>query len=69
VLLFGPEPTGLPDEVLDHPRVPDRVRIPMVPGRRSLVVRTGAGEEGRHALGARIASAYLGLLDAAAEAG
>src|SRR6478609_9019433 len=26
VLLFGPEPTGLPDEVLDHPRVTDRIR-------------------------------------------
>ncbi|HEY5856466.1 MAG TPA: tRNA (cytidine(34)-2'-O)-methyltransferase [Aldersonia sp.] len=36
VLLFGPEPTGLPDEVLDDPRVTDRLRIPMLPGRRSL---------------------------------
>ncbi|WP_307793970.1 tRNA (cytidine(34)-2'-O)-methyltransferase [Actinotalea soli] len=36
VLLFGPEPTGLPAEVLDHPRVTDQVRIPMLPGRRSL---------------------------------
>ncbi len=35
VLLFGPEPTGLSDEVLAHPRVSDRLRIPMVPGRRS----------------------------------
>src|SRR4051812_3790029 len=35
VLLFGPEPTGLPDEVLDHPRITERVRIPMLPGRRS----------------------------------
>ncbi|WP_084076964.1 tRNA (cytidine(34)-2'-O)-methyltransferase [Demequina sp. NBRC 110057] len=36
VLLFGPEPTGLPEEAMAHPRVTDRVRIPMLPGRRSL---------------------------------
>ena len=36
VLLFGPEPTGLPDEVLSHARVTERLRIPMVAGRRSL---------------------------------
>lgn len=36
VLLFGPEPTGLPAHVLEHPRVSTRVRIPMLPGRRSL---------------------------------
>lgn len=36
VLLFGPEPTGLPDEVLAHPRVTAQVRIPMLPSRRSL---------------------------------
>ena len=42
VLLFGPEPTGLPQEVLDHPRVTDRVRIPMVPGRRSLNLSNSA---------------------------
>ncbi len=36
VLLFGPEPTGLPDDVLAHPRVDAQVRIPMLPGRRSL---------------------------------
>lgn len=36
VLLFGPEPTGLPDDVLAHPRVTDQLRIPMRPGRRSL---------------------------------
>lgn len=35
VLLFGPEPTGLPDEVLTDPHVTDRVRIPMLPDRRS----------------------------------
>lgn len=42
VLLFGPEPTGLPDEVLDHDRVSDRLRIPMVPGRRSLNLSNSA---------------------------
>lgn len=36
VLLFGPEPTGLSEEVLTHPRVTERVRIPMLDGRRSL---------------------------------
>jgi len=42
VLLFGPEPTGLPDEVLDHPRITDRVRIPMLPGRRSMNLSNAA---------------------------
>lgn len=36
VLMFGPEPTGLPDEVLRDPRVTDRLRIPMLAGRRSM---------------------------------
>ncbi|GAA3966377.1 tRNA (cytidine(34)-2'-O)-methyltransferase [Gordonia caeni] len=36
VLLFGPEPTGLPDEVLDDPHVTERLRIPMLPDRRSM---------------------------------
>lgn len=36
VLLFGPEPTGLPPEVLSDPRVTDRLRLPMLPGRRSM---------------------------------
>lgn len=36
VLLFGPEPTGLPPEVLTDPRVTDRLRLPMLEGRRSL---------------------------------
>lgn len=35
VLLFGPEPTGLPAEVLDDPAVTDRLRIPMLADRRS----------------------------------
>ncbi|WP_084106182.1 tRNA (cytidine(34)-2'-O)-methyltransferase [Demequina sp. NBRC 110056] len=42
VLLFGPEPTGLPEEVMAHPRVSDRVRIPMLPGRRSLNLANSA---------------------------
>lgn len=36
VLMFGTEPTGLPIDVLAHPRVTDRVRLPMVAGRRSM---------------------------------
>ena len=36
VLLFGPEPTGLPPEVLSHPRITARVVLPMLAGRRSL---------------------------------
>jgi tRNA (cytidine/uridine-2'-O-)-methyltransferase len=36
VLMFGPEPTGLPPEVLDDPRVTARVHLPMLPGRRSM---------------------------------
>lgn len=42
VLLFGPEPTGLPAEVLAHPRVNQLVRIPMVPGRRSMNLSNSA---------------------------
>ncbi len=42
VLLFGPEPTGLSPEVLEHPRVTDRLRIPMVAGRRSLNLSNSA---------------------------
>ena len=36
VLLFGCEPTGLPEEVLADPNLTELVRIPMRPGRRSL---------------------------------
>ncbi len=36
VLLFGPEDAGLAPAVLDDPRVTERVRLPMLPGRRSL---------------------------------
>ncbi len=42
LLLFGPEPTGLPDEVLDHERITEWVRIPMIPGRRSLNLSNSA---------------------------
>lgn len=42
VLLFGPEPSGLPEEVLTHPRVTRRLRIPMLPGRRSLNLANSA---------------------------
>jgi tRNA (cytidine/uridine-2'-O-)-methyltransferase len=42
VLLFGPEPTGLPDDVLADPRVTDQLRIPMIPGRRSLNLSNSA---------------------------
>lgn len=41
-LLFGPEPTGLPPEVLADPRVTARVRIPMLPGVRSLNLSNSA---------------------------
>lgn len=42
VLLFGPEPTGLSEEELSHPRVDDRIRIPMLEGRRSLNLANSA---------------------------
>lgn len=42
LLMFGPEPTGLPEEVMAHPRVTARVRIPMIPGRRSLNLANSA---------------------------
>ena len=42
VLLFGPEPTGLPDDVLNDPRITARVRLPMLPGRRSMNLANSA---------------------------
>ncbi len=42
ILLFGPEPTGLPTAVLEDPRVTDVLRIPMLPGRRSLNLSSSA---------------------------
>ncbi|WP_152189840.1 tRNA (cytidine(34)-2'-O)-methyltransferase [Georgenia satyanarayanai] len=41
-LLFGTETTGLPAEVLADPRVTERVRIPMVPGVRSMNLSNSA---------------------------
>lgn len=42
VLLFGPESVGLPADVLSLPQVTDRVRIPMLAGRRSLNLANSA---------------------------
>ncbi|WP_019202470.1 tRNA (cytidine(34)-2'-O)-methyltransferase [Tsukamurella sp. 1534] len=42
VLLFGPEPTGLPPEVLTDPHVTEALRIPMLAGRRSLNLANSA---------------------------
>lgn len=42
VLLFGPEPTGLDPSVLADPRITGQVRIPMLPGRRSLNLANAA---------------------------
>lgn len=36
VLMFGAEPDGLPTAVQEHPRVTERLRLPMLPGRRSM---------------------------------
>ena len=36
ILLFGPETRGLPDEVLEDPRIAQKIRIPMQPQSRSL---------------------------------
>ena len=36
VLVFGSEPTGLPESVLGDPNLTDLVHIPMLPHRRSL---------------------------------
>jgi len=42
VLVFGPEPTGLSDEVLADANVTATVRIPMLAGRRSLNLSNSA---------------------------
>jgi tRNA (cytidine/uridine-2'-O-)-methyltransferase len=42
VLMFGPEPTGLDPATLADPHVTDRVRIPMLAGRRSLNLSNAA---------------------------
>jgi len=42
VLMFGPEADGLPDHVLADEHVTERVRIPMLSGRRSLNLSNSA---------------------------
>lgn len=42
VLLFGPEPTGLSEEALADPRITQQIRIPMLPGRRSMNLSNAA---------------------------
>jgi tRNA (cytidine/uridine-2'-O-)-methyltransferase len=42
VLLFGPEPTGLDAATLADPHVTQRLRIPMLAGRRSLNLSNAA---------------------------
>ncbi|MFD0365824.1 tRNA (cytidine(34)-2'-O)-methyltransferase [Nocardia sp. GCM10030253] len=42
VLLFGTEPTGLPADVLADPHITAQLRIPMLPGRRSMNLSNAA---------------------------
>ncbi|BBY32830.1 tRNA (uridine(34)/cytosine(34)/5-carboxymethylaminomethyluridine(34)-2'-O)-methyltransferase TrmL [Mycolicibacter minnesotensis] len=42
VLMFGPEPTGLDEATLADPHITARLRIPMLPGRRSLNLSNAA---------------------------
>lgn len=42
VLMFGPEPTGLDSATLADPHITERVRIPMLDGRRSLNLANAA---------------------------
>ncbi|MCH9721138.1 MAG: tRNA (cytidine(34)-2'-O)-methyltransferase [Actinomycetia bacterium] len=42
VLMFGPEPTGLEADTLADPHITEQVRIPMLPGRRSLNLSNAA---------------------------
>ena len=42
VLMFGPEPTGLDTQTLADPHISDKVRIPMIAGRRSLNLSNAA---------------------------
>ncbi len=42
VLLFGPESVGLPESVKNLPEVTARVRLPMLPSRRSLNLANSA---------------------------
>jgi tRNA (cytidine/uridine-2'-O-)-methyltransferase len=41
-LMFGPEPTGLDADTLADPHITSPVRIPMLPGRRSLNLSNAA---------------------------
>lgn len=41
-LMFGPEPSGLAEQVLDDTHITERVRIPMLAGRRSLNLSNSA---------------------------
>ncbi|AWE42425.1 tRNA (cytidine(34)-2'-O)-methyltransferase [Actinobaculum sp. 352] len=41
-LLFGPEPSGLPARIISHPTITQAVRIPMLPGLRSLNLTNSA---------------------------
>ena len=42
VLLFGTEPTGLPARILNDPYIAKKLRIPMLPARRSLNLSNSA---------------------------
>ncbi|ANW63660.1 MULTISPECIES: tRNA (cytidine(34)-2'-O)-methyltransferase [Mycolicibacterium] len=42
VLMFGPEPTGLDQQTLADPHITERLRIPMLAGRRSLNLSNAA---------------------------
>jgi tRNA (cytidine/uridine-2'-O-)-methyltransferase len=42
VLLFGTEPTGLPEQVMTDDRITSTLRIPMLPARRSLNLSNAA---------------------------
>lgn len=42
VFMFGPESVGLPPEVQQDAHITERVKIPMVPGRRSLNLANSA---------------------------
>lgn len=41
-LIFGPEPYGLPNEILNHPEIDEKLRIPLLPQRRSLNLANAA---------------------------
>ncbi len=41
-LLFGPESAGLPADVMQHPAITDRLRIPIAPAGRSLNLANAA---------------------------